>query len=101
MKIREPFRVAGTVNLFMKFYPEGHPEIGFFDSAEVNFCKPPTEESLFMLLARTGMQYEEYLHIHMEGEYISKEEYLAAACKSQAKQMPRISAGYLCITEKS
>lgn len=78
MKASENFKIQGYLQLFMAFWPNGHPDVKFYMAMNFDFTKPVTEDVLKSFLEASGRLCEEqYPGIEFEGEYITKSEYEA------------------------
>lgn len=46
MKASENFKIQGYLQLFMAFWPKGHPDVKFYMAMNFDFTKPVTEDVL-------------------------------------------------------
>ena len=73
MKASEDFKIQGYLQLFMAFWPKGHPDVKFYMAMNFDFTKPVTEDVLKSFLEASGKLCEEqYPGIEFEGEYITE-----------------------------
>lgn len=76
MKVDESFKIHGYLQLFMAFWPKGHPDVKFYMAMNFDFTKPVTEDVLKRFLEASGKICEEQNPgIEFEGECITKNEY--------------------------
>lgn len=76
MRVSENFKIQGYLQLFMAFWPKGHPDVKFYMATNFDFTKPVTENVLKCFLEASGKICEEQNPgIEFEGEYITKNEY--------------------------
>jgi hypothetical protein len=76
MKASDNFKIQGYLQLFMAFWPKGHPDVKFYMAMNFDFTKPVTEDVLKTFLEASGKLCEEQNPgIEFEGEYITKSEY--------------------------
>ena len=59
MKASENFKIQGYLQLFMAFWPKGHPDVKFYMAMNFDFTKPVTEDVLKTFLEASGKLCEE------------------------------------------
>lgn len=84
MQVSKNFNLIGQVQLYMKFWPIGHPETGYYMTFNMEFSKPITRDALFCMLKAAGQYCERESGTEMMGEYISESQY-AKECTAHDK----------------
>ena len=59
MKASDNFKIQGYLQLFMAFWPKGHPDVKFYMAMNFDFTKPVTEDVLKTFLEASGKLCEE------------------------------------------
>ena len=59
MKASDNFKIQGYLQLFMAFWPKGHPDVKFYMAMNFDYTKPVTEDVLKTFLEASGKLCED------------------------------------------